>query len=197
MEIDQTIIRLGTNLDDWFDNNRATFESQSRAAQGTALLLGFELVKKLDRLKADGIAAIGALLARNEQISSDERVVSLLRGFEFAARLADVLHDELLDTAGENAVWHSMDAVVQALDKVGRGRAALDALFDSPDARVRGTAAAYLIDLVPERAVPMLLEIEENEDANSAHFNAHWALLAWRRERKSRFNYLSENCAQR
>ena len=43
MEIDQAIIQLGINLDDWFDNNRATFESQDRAAQGTALLRGFDL----------------------------------------------------------------------------------------------------------------------------------------------------------
>jgi hypothetical protein len=34
---------------------------------------------------------------------------------------------------------------------------------------------------MPERVVPMLRKIEENEDANSAHFNAHWALLAWAR----------------
>jgi len=197
MEIDQTIIQLGTELDEWFNTNRATFESQDRAAQGTALLRGFELVKKLDRLKADGMAAFAGLLAQNESISSDERVASLLRGFEFAARLADVLHDELLYTDGENAVWRSMDAVVQALDKIGRGRVALEALFESPDARVRGSAAAYLIDLVPERAVPLLREIEQSEHANSAHFNAHWALLAWERERKSRFNYLSENRAQR
>jgi len=197
MEIDQAIIQLGINLDDWFDKNRATFESQDRAAQGTALLRGFDLVKKLDRLKADGMAAIAALLARNESISSDERVASLLRGFEFAARLADILYDELLDTDGERAVRRSMDAIVQALHKVGRGRAALETLFESPDARVRGTAAAYLIDLVPERAVPLLGEIEQNEHANSAHFNAHWALLAWERERKSRFNYLYEKPVQR
>jgi len=197
MEIDQTIIQLGAELDEWFDTNRATFESQDRTAQGTALLRGFELVKKLDRLKADGMAAIGGVLAQNESISSDERVASLLGEFEFAARLADILYDELLDTDGERAIRRSIDAVVQALDKVGRGRAALDALFESPDARVRGTPAAYLIDLVPERAIPLLGEIEESEHANSAHFNAHWALLAWQRERKSRFNYLSENRAQR
>jgi hypothetical protein len=197
MEIDQAIIQLGNNLDAWFDKNRATFESQDRAAQGTALLRGFDLVKKLDRLKADGMAAIAALLARNESISSAERVASLLRGFEFAARLADSLYDELLDTDGERAVRRSMDALVQALDKVARGRVALEALFESPDARVRGTAAAYLIDLVPERAVPLLGEIEQSEHANSAHFNAHWALLAWERERKSRFNYLNEKPVQR
>jgi hypothetical protein len=197
VEIDQAIIQLGINLDEWFDKNRATFESQDRAAQGAALLRGFDLVKKLDRLKAEGMAAIAALLAQNESISSHERVASLLRGFEFAARLADILYDELLDTDGAHAVRRSIDAVVQALDQVGRGRAALDALFENPDARVRGTAAAYLIDLVPERAVPLLGEIEESEHANSAHFSAHWALLAWQRERKSRFNYLSETGAQR
>ncbi len=197
MEIDQAIIQFRINLDDWFDKNHATFESQDRAAQGTALLRGFDLVKKLDRLKADGMAAIAALLARNESISSDERVASLLRGFEFAARLADILYDELLDTDGERAVRRSMDAIVQALDKIGRGRAALEALFESPDARARGSAAAYLIDLVPERAVPLLGEIEQSEHANSAHFNAHWALLAWERERKSRFNYLNEKPVHR
>jgi hypothetical protein len=197
MEIDQAIIQLGINLDDWFDKNRATFESQDRAAQGRALLRGFDLVKKLDQLKADGMAAIAALLARNESISSDERVASLLRGFEFAARLADILYDELLDTDGERAVRRSMDAIVQALDKIGRGRAALEALFESPDAGVRGSAAAYVIDLVPERAVPLLREIEQSEHANSAHFNAHWALLAWERERKSRFNYLNEKPVHR
>jgi hypothetical protein len=197
MEIDQAIIQLGINLDEWFEKNRATFKSQDRAAHGTALLRGFDLVKKLDRLKVDGMAAIAALLVQNESISSDERVASLLRGFEFAARLADILYDELLDTDGEHAVRRSIDAIVQALDEVGRGRAALETLFESPDAQVRGTAAAYLIDLVPERAVPLLGEIEQSEHANSAHFNAHWALLAWERERKSRFNYLSENRAQR
>jgi hypothetical protein len=54
-----------------------------------------------------------------------------------------------------------------------------------------------LIDLVPERAVPLLGEIEQSEHANSAHFNAHWALLAWERERKSRFNYLNDKPVQR
>ena len=197
MEIDELFARLGAKLDKWFDENRSTLRSENKKQQASALLSGIPLVKELDRLKADGMAAIAALLARNESISSDERVASLLRGFEFAARLADVLHDELLDTDGENAVWRSMDAVVQALDKVGRGRAALDALFERPDARVRGSAAAYLIDLVPERAVPLLREIEQSEHANSAHFNAHWALLAWERERKSRFNYLNEKPVHR
>lgn len=70
MEIDQAIIQLGINLDDWFDKNRATFESQDRAAQGAALLRGFDLVKKLDRLKADGMAAIAALLTRTSRFQA-------------------------------------------------------------------------------------------------------------------------------
>lgn len=50
MEIDQAIIQLGINLDEWFDKNRATFESQDRVAQGTALLRGFDLAKKLEQI---------------------------------------------------------------------------------------------------------------------------------------------------
>jgi hypothetical protein len=37
----------------------------------------------------------------------------------------------------------------------------------------------------------MLRDIEDAGGGNSADFGAHWTLLAWERERKSRFNYLN------
>ncbi len=187
MELDESIVRLAARLDDWFDSNAATFSSQDRAVQGGALLRGFEIVKELDRLKKDGMAAISALLNRGLSEPGNERVTSLIRAFEFASRLADTVHDELLDTDSENKIWALMDSLVGALDKVGRGRAALDVLLEHPDARVRGTAGAYLIDLMPEQVIPVLREVEEKEKANSAHFNAAWTLLAWKRQRQARF----------
>lgn len=190
MDLDESIVQLAAKLDEWFDSNATTFASQDRVAQGSALLRGFEIVKGLDRLKKDGMAAITALVDGPQSQGENERAASLMRAFEFAARLADTLHDELLDTDGENKIWALMDAVVRSLDKIGRGRAALDVLLDHPDARVRGAAGAYLIDLMPERVIPVLREVEEKEDANSAHFNAAWTLLAWERQRTSRFNSL-------
>lgn len=191
MEVDQSIMQLGAKLDEWFEENRPTFASQDRAAQAGALLRGFKVVNELDRLKADGFAAINALLDRQDTSTNDERAADLVRGFEFAARLADTLHDELLDTDGQTKAWGLMDALVKRLDGIGSGRVALAVLFKHPNAGVRASAGAYLIDLMPEQVVELLGAIEESEHANCAHFRAHWTLLAWKREHKSRFNSLS------
>ena len=161
MEMDTAIVELGAKLDKWLDGNLAAFASQDRIAQGKALLRGLEIAKEFDHLKAEGVAAIGALLNQQAAITNDERAASLIRAFEFGAKLADALHDEFLDTDGEANVWRLLDGIVLALDKTGSGRAALDVLFDSPDAGIRAAAGAYLIDLIPERVVPMLRDIDE------------------------------------
>jgi hypothetical protein len=170
-----------------------TFESQDRTAQLKALLKGSEITNELDGLKAGAKTAINALLKRPDSAADVERAASLIRAFELASKVADALHDELLDTDGESEVWHLMDAIVRALNKIGTGRAALARLFDNPDSGVRAAAGAYLIDLMPDRVVPMLREIDEKGGGRSADFGAHWTLLAWDLDKKSRFNYLSQN----
>jgi len=192
MDIDESIVQLGEKLDAWWDGYSPMLDSEDRVAQGEALLLGFDIAKEFDGLKAEGLAALTALLNRQDTVTQEERAGSLIRGFEFGARLADTLHDEFRDTDGETTVLYLMDAIAQALDMIGSGRAALAVLLDHTDLGIRASAGAYLIDLMPERVVPMLREVEEKEDANSAHFTAAWALLAWQREGKSRFNYLSQ-----
>jgi hypothetical protein len=192
MDIDEPIAQLGQKLDAWWDGFSPMLNSEDRVAQGKALLRGFEMAKEFDRLKADGLATITALLDRHNPVADEERAASLIRGFEFGARLADTLHDEFCDTAdGETKVVRLMDAIVKALDTIGSGRAALAVLLDRTDLGVRALAGAYLIDLLPERVCPILRQIEETARGRSAGFRAHWALLAWQRERKSRFNYLS------
>src|ERR1700733_14116697 len=112
MEIDEPIALLGAKLDKWFDENRATFASRNRKEQRRALLGGFALVGELDRLKVDALAAIRMLLNRGHTGTPTEHVGSLVRGFEFAAKLADTLHDELLDTDGETKVVNLMNEIV-------------------------------------------------------------------------------------
>jgi hypothetical protein len=191
MEANKAIAELGARLDAWFDGSAETFAAQDRTAQGKAIFRGVEIIKQFDRIKADGKAAITNLLDRYDPTADDEHGLPLIRTFEFGAKLADALHDEFLDTDGENEVWHLLDAIVLKLDKVGAGRGALDVLFDNADAGVRAAAGAYLIDLMPDRVIPMLRDIEDAGGGNSADFGAHWTLLAWERERKSRFNYLT------
>jgi hypothetical protein len=184
MEIDESIIRLGQKLDAWWDGTQPLLGSEDRAAQGKALLQGFEIAKEFDLLKVQGLAAITALLNRHDATTEDERVSSLVRGFEFAAKLAATLHDEFRDTDGETEVAHLMYAIASTLDVIGSGRAVLAVLLDHADAGVRASAGAYLLimNLMSERVVPILRDIEKNEDANSAHFRAYWAILRWERD---------------
>lgn len=198
MEIDEAIVQLGAKLDAWWEDDISPLlDSEDRVAQAKALLSGFALVKEFDRLKADGLAAITALLARQDETTEEQRAASLISGFEFGARLADILHDQFRDVAdGETKVVDLMDEIVKALDTIGAGRAALAVLLDHPEPGVRSSAGAYLIDLMPQRVIPILHQIEERRDASSASFRAHWILLNWEREGKSRFNYLMGGRAQ-
>ena len=184
MEIDESIVRLGAKLDKWFDENRSTFASENKKDQASALLSGFPLIKELNRLKGDGLAAIRLLLNPTHMSTPAEYAESLVRGFEFSAKLADTLHDELLDTDGETKVVQLMNEIANTLDGIGVGRAALAILLDNPNPRVRAAAGAYLIKLMPARVVPILREIEDTERGSSAGFNAHSAVIRWQRESK-------------
>jgi hypothetical protein len=84
-----------------------------------------------------------------------------------------------------------MDKVVKALNAISPGRIRLAVLLNHHDPRVRGLAGSYLIDLMPERVIPVLQQVEQTEDANGAHFRADATLLCWKLERKSRFSGLS------
>jgi hypothetical protein len=193
MDIDESIVQLGQKLDAWWEGLMPLLGSQDRMAQGKTLLSGFKIAKEFDRLKADGLAAITTLVDCHDPVVDDERAASLIRGFEFGARLADTLHDEFRDIAdGETKVVRIVDEIVKTLDKIGSGRAALAALLDHGDRGVRALAGAYLIDLLPERVGPVLRQVEDEARGRSAGFRAHWALLAWEREGKSRFNHLSK-----
>ena len=184
MDINDTIAQLGTKLDEWFDGSGGTFASNDRAAQGKAILRGIEIVKEIDRIKAKGLAALKALLRGENTATEQDRVASLVRGLRFSARLAHTLHDELLDITGENRVVGLMHEAARQLDRLDPGRDALLPLLSDPDAGVRAYAGAYLIKLMSDRAIPVLRDIEEKEDANSAHFTAYFARMIWEREGK-------------
>ena len=182
MEIGDAIAKLAKDLDEWFKDGRSTFAVPDRFAQARAIDRGIRIVRKLDRFKKEGTDAVRAILARTHSEPEDTHAASLIGAFKFTSRLAAILHDELLDTNGETEVVRLTFAVVKALDAIDPGRKALSALLDDADARVRASAGAYLINLMPHRVVPILREIEETEDANSAHFSASWTLLRWERE---------------
>ncbi len=185
MECDETIARLGAKLDAWFDSNQAIFESENKTAHADALRAGFEILAELDTIKSDGLAAIAAMLRPQSGIGSDEHVAALVRAFEFAATLRAALRDELSDTDGANELVTKMNMIADTLDESGRGRAALAGLLDHAEDSVRASAGAYLVDLMPDRVVPILREIDQKDGGTSAIFTAHWALRGWELKQKA------------
>src|ERR1700757_2275317 len=116
MQLDKSIAELGSELDQWFEGNRATFMSRDRMAQWGALRAGIEIQKKLDSLKAQGLAAMASLIKHSDVVSSDERTASLVQAFEFGAKLKATLHDELLDVDGFNKIVDLMNKIAKTLD---------------------------------------------------------------------------------
>ena len=180
----KAIAQLGTKLDD--GSMEAVKRSHRTTARPKARLSFAELrlSKQIDRIKAKGLAALKALLKGGNTATEKDRVASLVGGLRFSARLAHTLHDELLDTTGETEVVGLMHDIVHQLDEARpRPRRALTAPR-RPRCGVRAYAGAYLIRLMPDRAIPVLRDIEEEEDANSAHFTAYFARMIWEREGK-------------
>jgi hypothetical protein len=186
VEIDDAIVQLGAKLDEWLDGNLATIPSMDRVAQFKTLLAGIEVTKELDLLKAKGLAVIATLLKRQNTVTEDEYAASLIRGFEFAAKLKATLNDELGDIDGTNKIVGLMNKIADALDAIGPGRVVLAGLLDHPDDRVRASAGAYLliVGLMSERVLSVLHEIQDKGRGDSAHFTAHWAIVGWEREGK-------------
>jgi hypothetical protein len=178
------IAQLGEQLANWFADNVSTFQADDRAAHGKAILKGIAIVKELNRLKADGLAAITAVLNDQDVGTDSERIANLLQVFAFAEKLAAALHDELLDVDGETEVLRLVRPIVDKLDTIEPGRNALAGLLDDPDPIVQASAGTFLIKMMPDRVIPILRAIEQNERGKSAGSKAGWALAHWRMETK-------------
>lgn len=185
MEFEESIARLGAKLDAWLDSKLAIFKSDDKTAQAHALLAGFEIVAELDQLKSDGMATIDAMLHPQNAISPDERIASLVRAFEFAAILRAAFNDDASDTDDGKELVMKMNAIADTLDESHPGRIALAVLLNHSKDSVRASAGAYLADLIPDRVVPILREIDQKGGGTSANFTAHWALVDWELKQKA------------
>jgi len=53
------------------------------------------------------------------------------------------------------------------------------------------SAGRYLIDLMPDRVIPVLQQVEKEGPSYPDGLHAHWILLTWELEHKGRFNALA------
>jgi hypothetical protein len=184
MQADE-INQLGEKLDAWLDDLLPLLESNDAGAQGKALHDGIEIHKELDRIKAEGLAALSGFLNRQDAINQDDRVASLIQGFVFGVQLLTALYD-VGDTDGGNEVAAFVREIVRKLDAIEPRGASLAALLDHPNDVVRVYAGEYLIGRMPERVVPVLRPIEEKKEGRHADIRAMTVLFPWDWEQKEK-----------
>jgi hypothetical protein len=185
MQADE-INQLGEKLDAWLDNLLPLLESNDAGAQGKALHDGIEILKELDRIKAEGLAALSGFLNRQDTISQGERIASLVQGFVFGVQLLAALYD-VGDTDGGNEVAALVREIVRKLDGIEPSGAGLAVLLNHPNDVVRVYAGQYLIDRMPERVVPVLRPIEEKNEGRHADIRAMTVLFPWDWEQKEKY----------
>lgn len=113
MEIDESIVLLGEELDAWWEEFSPMLDSEDRGAQAKTLLRGFEIAKRFDSFKTQGLAAVKALLDRQDT-TEHAGLASHIQAFAFAAKLANTLHDQFRDIDGETQVARLTEAIVKA-----------------------------------------------------------------------------------
>ncbi|HWW33963.1 MAG TPA: hypothetical protein VNZ23_01870 [Xanthobacteraceae bacterium] len=188
MSIDDQISAFAAQLDRWFADFAAKLlQPGDETAEVKTRVAGLKLLKQFDELKSQGLASLATLSNFADVASESERIETLLRGFERAARLEGISND-LQDWDGVKQIDHIMDDIVVALAAIGPGRTLLVPLLKHDNARVRVLAGRYLIDLMPDRVVPILEKIDKEGDGSSDGFSAFLVLQVWEVERRGRFN---------
>ncbi len=173
MQADE-INQLSEKLDAWLDDLLPLLESNDAGAQGKTLHDGIEILKELDQIKVEGLAAVSGFLNRQDIISQGERIASLVQGFVFGVQLLAALYD-VGDTDGGNKVAGLVGEIVRKLNAI----ASLAALLDHSDDVVRVYAGEYLIDRMPERVVPVLRLVDEKNEGRHANIRAMTVLFPW------------------
>jgi len=187
MKPEDAIAKLAEDIDEWFEEGRSILFVPNRFAQGRAIERGVAIVRKLEQIKASALKSLRSSITECASAPDKERMASLIKAFEVAAKLKSALHDELLDTDGEKKFVLLMNDIAASLDTTSQGRAALAELLGRSDSRVRAAAGAHLLinNLMPEHVIPILRAIDERNEGSSAEFTAHWALLNWELKQKT------------
>jgi hypothetical protein len=186
MSIDDQISAFAAKLDGWFVDFAAKLLQGDETAEIKTWVAGLKLLKQSDDLKREGLAALATLLNSADVTSESERINVLLRGFELAAKLEAVC-DGVSDADGMKQTNRIMDDIVVALAAFGLGRTLLVPLLEHDNAHIRVLAGRYLIDLMPDRVVPILEKIDKEGDGSPDSFRAYLVLRLWEVERLGRF----------
>ncbi len=158
-------------------------ELQKAVAQNdrkTMSEIGRKLKENAQQKQAADLGRRAAMNAAVEEAKAesdpDQRTAKLLEAFELCAKTHVAAFDVSADKESGDAATVHLFEIANALDAIPPGRrSALVPFLDSTDVAVRVAAAVRLKELMPERVLPILRDINENE-SGSAKWSAYWAL---------------------
>src|SRR5579883_1746177 len=178
MTEEDAITKLASELDEWLEQNDAALVNTGQPQKALeAWQKGAQLLKRLDAETAGCIDKIQRVIDDVSPKADDARIDELLNAFTLGARFRAVLDDELVQKDSYNKITRQLDAIVLALDKIGGRGPVLVKLLDDPRPAICATAGAYLVNLMPDRVLPLMRGIAEAERGTSAGWTAHWT---WR-----------------
>lgn len=140
--------------------------------QKTMLEIGRKLAaneKEFEAAKENRRAAMANAVAEAKAVSDpDERTKKLLAAFVFCVKSACAAEEEGQGVETYNFGIRQLSMIGDALRAIPPNRFdALAQFLDSPDIEVRGFAAVWLKDDMPERVLPILKEINKTEKFGS------------------------------
>jgi hypothetical protein len=140
--------------------------------QKTMLEIGRKLAaneKQIDAAKEHRRAAMANAVSEAKAVSDpDERTKKLLAAFVFCVKSACAAEEEGQDIDTYNFGIRQLSMIDNALRAIPPNRFdALAQFLDSADTQVRGFAAVWLKDDMPERVLPILKEINKTEKFGS------------------------------
>jgi hypothetical protein len=148
-----------------------------------------EIERDLKAIQSSQMATLTGLIddrPRGDPGGEAERIARLLRAFEFSARLKKIASDVICDSDIQDQWVDQSNKIVTVLDAVDPGRQHLIGLLDHPIPDVRASAGAYVMEVAPERALPVLRAVYESERGFSAGWTAFWPLEMYDVERKKK-----------
>jgi hypothetical protein len=159
----------------------AAVENKDLSAQRTIIRQLAELESKLKRIEASyRIGLQSVMLAVGDARTPQERLEKLLAAFGVIAWIRSSAQDDLVDDSLSDEADAQMRLVIGGLDETQpNGRKALIGYLGSHNPDQRACAAVALLDLMPDRVLPVLRDLAENEPGTNAGATALDALSKW------------------
>jgi HEAT repeat protein len=112
-----------------------------------------------------------------------EHIPRLVSALRFCCDLRAIGYEELADQETGDKAQEATFKLYDQLNATGpEGHAALVKLLDDPSRDVRSSVAVLLLRELPERAIPVIEEIERTAPASDASISAGFALSSYRWE---------------